>query len=495
MYSPEGSYTVYCRDCWWSDRWDPLTYGRDIDFSQPFFDQFDELLKVVPRIALMMRSTENSDYCNEVDDLKDSYMAVCSFFSERLLYTYWFGWGHDCVDSSYTLWSDLCYECQDAQKSYCCQYVYNSTQMTDSLFCFNCNDCVSCFMCVNLNHKSYCIQNKQYTKEEYAKRLSEFNFGSATAIKKLKSEFWKFARQFPRRFAFIKNSEDCAGDYMTNCKNVYHGFDAFGQENSSYIYDAGDAKECMDITQAGIKCELMYEVHSNQGLYNVHFVNWTWGENNSEYLDSCHNNQNLFGCIGLRKKQYCILNKQYSPAEYAVMRDKLIEHMKRHGEYGEFFPVHLSPYAYNQTVAQQWYSKTKQEVEANGWRWEDKLPGKFGPGTLAWKQVPDTIQEAPESITNEILSCTNCTKNYRVVKPEFAFYKKQVVPIPRLCPDCRFYERIALRNPRRLWHRQCVCSLGGHDHAGQCKNEFETTYAPERPEKVFCEGCYQKEVI
>ena len=90
--SADKPYTVYCRACWWSDQWDPMSYGMDFDFSKPFFSQFDALLKRVPTIALQMKSNlENSEYCNEVEDIKDSYMAVCSFFGERLLYTYWLG--------------------------------------------------------------------------------------------------------------------------------------------------------------------------------------------------------------------------------------------------------------------------------------------------------------------------------------------------------------------------------------------------------------------
>ena len=32
-------------------------------------------------------------------------------------------------------------------------------------------------------------------------------------------------------------------------------------------------------------------------------------------------------------------------------------------------------------------------------------------------------------------------------------------------------------------------------HKGKCPNEFETSYAPDRPEIVYCEQCYQAEVI
>ncbi|KKT90642.1 MAG: hypothetical protein UW91_C0052G0013 [Parcubacteria group bacterium GW2011_GWF2_45_11] len=36
-YAPEYTYPVYCQKCWWSDKWDPYQYGREYDFSKPFF--------------------------------------------------------------------------------------------------------------------------------------------------------------------------------------------------------------------------------------------------------------------------------------------------------------------------------------------------------------------------------------------------------------------------------------------------------------------------
>ncbi|MDP3784615.1 MAG: hypothetical protein Q8R12_00870, partial [bacterium] len=60
-----------------------------------------------------------------------------------------------------------------------------------------------------------------------------------------------------------------------------------------------------------------------------------------------------------------------------------------------------------------------------------------------------------------------------------------------------------------LWHRKCQCAgeksengiyqnTADHIHHPKdqlCPNEFETTYAPERPEIVYCEQCYIREVV
>ena len=95
-------------------------------------------------------------------------------------------------------------------------------------------------------------------------------------------------------------------------------------------------------------------------------------------------------------------------------------------------------------------------------------------------QVPDTIAETPDDICKKILTCETCSKNYRIVEPELQFYRKMNLPVPRNCPDCRHKARMTLRNPRHLWKRTC----------DNCNKEIETTFAPEREEKVFCEECY-----
>ena len=39
-----------------------------------------------------------------------------------------------------------------------------------------------------------------------------------------------------------------------------------------------------------------------------------------------------------------------------------------------------------------------------------------------------------------------------------------------------------------------MCDKTNHDHNGKCQIEFETSYAPERLEIVYCESCYNQEI-
>ena len=95
------------------------------------------------------------------------------------------------------------------------------------------------------------------------------------------------------------------------------------------------------------------------------------------------------------------------------------------------------------------------------------------------------VQETHSTSSGQARQCQNCNKNYNIVKSELDFYHREHIPIPRLCPDCRYYNRIALRPPRKLWHRQCA----------KCGKKIETSYAPDRPEIVYCKQCYQQAII
>jgi hypothetical protein len=183
----------------------------------------------------------------------------------------------------------------------------------------------------------------------------------------------------------------------------------------------------------------------------------------------------------LRNKIFCILNKQYTKEEYERLVPKIIAKMKADAEWGEFFPVELSPFAYNETVAQEYFPLTKEEVLKRGWKWRDEkddVPkvSKIIPAA----KLPDSIDDIPDDILNWAIQCEATKRPFKIIKQELEFYRKMRLPIPCFHPDERHRRRMALRNPRKLWKRECM----------KCRKPIETTYAPERPEIVYCERCY-----
>ena len=216
------------------------------------------------------------------------------------------------------------------------------------------------------------------------------------------------------------------------------------------------------------------------------------------YCISCSSSKNLFACVGLKHAQYCILNKQYTKEEYEELVPKIIEHMQKTGEWGEFFPPALSPFGYNETVANEYFPLTKEEVmERNAkmdssvqkFNWSDYEP----PAPTAqkiitpemMKNLPSDISKIPDDVLSWALTCEESGKLFTLQKSELEFYRKMNLPIPHRHPDIRHADRMKLRNPRKLWKR--ICS--------QCGTPIQTTYSPERPEKILCENCYVNTVV
>ena len=210
---------------------------------------------------------------------------------------------------------------------------------------------------------------------------------------------------------------------------------------------------------------------------------------------------NCFGCYGLKMKNYCILNKQYTKEQYEELLPKIIKHMNdmpyidskgRIYKYGEFFPFELSPFSYNETVAQEYFPLTKEEAIKQGYKWKDKEERNYQID-IKIEKIPDSINDTIDNITSKIIECGHkgncnqqCTEAFKIIPEELQFYQRMNLPLPRLCPNCRHYERLSQRNPMKLWHRSCMKE--------GCNNEFETTYDPNKPEIIYCEKCYQQEV-
>src|SRR3989344_5712099 len=124
----------------------------------------------------------------------------------------------------------------------------------------------------------------------------------------------------------------------------------------------------------------------------------------------------------------------------------------------------------------------------------ENFSGTFGKETVSSASIPDKIEDLPAgeagvpySYLNEILACLSCSKNYNITKNELSFYKKEKIPFPRKCPNCRYKRRFDLRPKRELWHRKCMCDKKHLHHTGGCPIEFETCYPPEFAGKVYCE--------
>ncbi|HEV7423919.1 MAG TPA: hypothetical protein VGO21_01890, partial [Candidatus Paceibacterota bacterium] len=170
-------------------------------------------------------------------------------------------------------------------------------------------------------------------------------------------------------------------------------------------------------------------------------------------------------------------------------------------------PFDMSSYGYNQSQAFEYFPITEEEARKQGYRWQSPEERKYNI-TIEASKLPDSIKDIKDTILEEVIQCEHqelrthshgceidCSNAFRVTKQELDFYRKMNLPLPRMCFNCRHMDRVQWRNLPALYYRQCMCDKNNHFHgAAECDVKFETSYAPEKPETVYCEKCYQQEV-
>ena len=518
---PQALLKTYERDYWWSDKWDPMDHGKNYDFSRPFFEQIRELMNVVPFPSRDFFNLVNSDYCNSCADLKNCYLCFDSDDIENSAYIMGGEVAKECFDLFSVRHGELCYDGYMIDKAFRVFFSVNCEECTDVWFSRNLYGCSNCFGCVNLRGKSYYIYNKPVSKDEYQSFISKFQSGSSLKISEERLRAIDFWRTFPMRFTLAIRAINSTGEHIESSRNLKLCYSVHECENLSYCqFGWPPLTDSYDCTSVGAGTSLAYE-SANAGLEGSSNVKFSWNGwpavSDFEYCIQCHSSSNLFGCVGLQKKSYCIFNKQYSKEDYFLLREKIIWHMNempyvdkggRVYKYGEFFPPEFSPFAYNETMAQDLFPLAKEEAEKRGYLWRE--PEKRGYKiTKKAKELPDDIKDVDDSILKETVGCTSCGLAYRIIPMELAFYRKISLPIPRLCPECRFRERFKFVNPPKWWHAKCQCAgefddrkiyknvaaHTAHSASDHCPNEFQTSYSSDRLEIVYCEVCYQNEVV
>ncbi|MFH1769323.1 MAG: hypothetical protein ABH833_01500 [Parcubacteria group bacterium] len=502
LFHPEKKDTiVYCQPCWWSDKWDPFEYGRDYDPSRSIFDQMKDIQKEIPHMTLFTEylTLVNSDYVNHAGSCKNSYLIFNAEDNENLYYAAIAVNVKDSADCYMIGESELCYEAINCGRSYNIFFSEGIGDCTDIYFSKALDGCTHCFGCINLRKKSYHIFNEPYSKEEYFKKLEEYKFDSYQSIMKMQKEARKFWIKFSHRFVNASPQNiNSTGDYVYNAKNAKDCYQARFIEDSRYcqFITTKPEKDCYDHTEWGKGAQRVIDsITVGDGADSVKYCFGSWDQNtmNTEYCMYVNSCNNMFASMNMRKQSYCILNKKYSKEEYKKLRDQIVKDMNekpyidskgRVWKYGDFFPYDLSLFGYNETLAIYYWPLTEECALEKGWSWREKEISKHKV-TLPPDQVPDSIKDVQDSILNEIMECGACNNPYRLVNGELKLLRRFNLPIPRNCYDCRYATRMARVNPPRLWGRKC----------DKCRVEVQTSYAPERPEMIYCKDCYQAEIV
>jgi hypothetical protein len=457
-YPPDSPFKVYKNEVWWGSDWDAMEYGRDFDFNRPFFEQFKELQKDVPRV----------------------------YQCEDIYYSYWMVHDKDVFDCAATYESTLCYNCIAANKCYQCIMVEKAENCNECYFSHQLRGCDHCLFCTNLANKNYHLFNKPCSKEEFEEAKNKILNGSWKSWKEAMNKYLKIREKAVHRYVHTVNCEDCTGDHTHNCRNCDNCFDSFDSEDCVNGISIDRSKIISNVYSTGWPgCEGVYMSSVIRGSKEIAFCAYTWFSGSMRYCDSCNGCDSCFGCIGLQHKTHCIFNKQYGKEEYEELSGRIIEHMKQAGEWGKFFPPSLSPFGYNDAIASDFFPLNKEEALGMGFNWCDyESEPPSAEKNISADKLPDNIKDIPDDVLNWAIECETCGKLFKMVPQELKFYREFGIPIPRSCSSCRHRVRFNMRNLPKLYSRSC----------DKCNKDVKSTYSPTRPEKIYCKECFRKEM-
>lgn len=499
MYAPDAPYTVYCPKCWWSDKWDARDYGRDYDFSRPFFGQFNELFHEVPLLGLSLdlEATKTAPYNNHAGNLKRCYLLFNADYDEECAYGFDVSNSRAVVDCSIVDVSELCYDSSHGSKNNRCVGSSHTNNSLSSAFLRDSDNCRDCFASANLRNAAYHIFNKPYVKKQYDEELKKWDLGSYRAYTEVKAKAAAHWKQYPPKPYWHDFSIDVTGNYVFESKNCKECYEVAHAQDCKYLLliNGPAIRDCYDVSCWGDNISLGYECGViGGGTASTRFCHEAGLElNDAEYSTISFDGANHFGCVSMRGK-YCILNKCYTKEEYEALRARIVAHMDtkpyvdkrgRVYRYGEFFPTELSAFAYNETMAQYFFPLSRQQAESRGFRWKEKEKQKYAI-TVKAEDLPDHITDTPGSILKEVIGCMECGRGFRVIQMELAFLREMNLPLPRRCPFCRIDEKM------RLW----VKNLGLVERICMtCHARFRTPYTEAEVPHLLCEACFRASVL
>jgi hypothetical protein len=283
-----------------------------VDFPQ-FIDQFKSLKQSYPIYPSHNLRCVNSDFGDYLASCKNAYYCFDDAECTNITYIYDSFKAVNCCDGDYVVESENCYNCVDTVQSYNSTHLNYCVRIYDSHFCYNCNDSNNLFGCVNLKYQKYCIFNKKYTESSYFENIRELLKSDPEDIL---NRMNKINSSFPVTVSHVNNSQNCDfGNQVFFSKNLYLCFDSSHSEDSAYLYDSHHNSNCYDLNQS-FHCEFSYECTDCARLNRCYHMIDCEDMFDSGFCNRCSNSNHLLGCIALDKKQYCILNKQYSQKDY-----------------------------------------------------------------------------------------------------------------------------------------------------------------------------------
>ena len=439
VVSPEIYYST--------DEKNSLSYGREFDFNRPFFEQLHELWQAVPRPATSTWKSKNSHAVSNVQGAHGSYLVIDAQDISNCMYSVGLRRCEFCIDCSWVSCSAHCYECIDCHNcSYLC-WSLHSRNCSHSRFLRNCTDCQHCLFCEGLEGKSYHVFNKPLSPEEYADFEKRFRFTDQRSLESAQQEFADFLAQRGngkvtegdngQESSTAPYSEFCEDvDCVVRCRwltNAEHCLEGCGS--------SGGLRRAAQFVSVGRNSE---ELINCVQCYNV---------SKAMYCFHCEDSSHLFACIGLRNREYCIFNVQYSKDEYQRLLSSLWDYLKSKSIWGLFFPPMFSEYSYNRSSAGDHMPLNEIQAAVLRYTW-DKSDDLVKPSQLmeycasnpeeGFSEVPESTEGLVDDALSKLYLCSLSGKPFQLTRQEVSLYEMLSVPPPEFSFEERQKNRTRL---------------------------------------------------
>lgn len=411
---------------------DILSNGQDYNFALSFWDNFSSLFHKVSLPSMVhFFENENADYADVVSKSKNIYLSAYVANTNEDIY-YSFGVKDGCVNVFHSALvadhsENVAMSC-GVMHSYKVFYSRYITNCSDVWFSTNLVGCTHCINCHDLENISYAINNKVMSKEEYETQkqtILQQTHNYLTRYKELPTQ--------PKNIA----SSNVSGTFLVESQDVENGHFAYRLKNGRNVFNVGwfesneNLYDCFDgggPTSADMYGINGFAISSEKCAISCHIPNC----NNvyySYYLESC---SYCLWCVGIKNKQFCIFNKQYSKEERFVLANQIFAQMEKEWVLGDFFPASICPFYFNDTIAQIVGNFNESEITHDGYLRRQEEVKVDIPATAAIIKTTDPLLASYDSNVLQKVIQDNKGNYYRIIKSELDFHQRYALPLSQL---------------------------------------------------------------
>ncbi len=416
---------------------DFVSLGRACDPAASFFEQMLPLRLATPLAATYnVKDPQNSISLLSYGDVNSYFNIACrskeSFYSSD-------AFDVEQVAEAYAVKNaSQCFRLICGERLQNVRVAFHSFDCSSSAVLFDCRNCEYCFGATNQRNKKYLWFNEQLSKEEWECRRAEVDLARRSAYQANLQKFYDLINTdcfWPE--GFNEKAPNCVGEYLRNCDTCTTAFASDGAKDSDWIcYSYGKTERnymsCGVVDGAdNYFCATVPE--SSKCYFGMNLTRCL----NTEYCIACLNCENCFGCVGLNRKKFCILNQQYTEAEYWQKLDEIKCAMLERGEYGEFYPTPFASGFFPESVAG--INLGIEEGDALKYKFPVYDPESHGAigelGDVTQLKDPETIPDAIDDVNiaewaGGALLDKQMGRRFAFLKPELEFYKAQKIAPP-----------------------------------------------------------------